>query len=87
MIDQVATVRTIPFNKGIVAEQGYNSLDMYGEFLSAARKADLVVAKGQANYSLLASLRLGAFYLFVHKCPVITRAEKANMGEAVLMRV
>jgi uncharacterized protein with ATP-grasp and redox domains len=87
MIDQVATIRTVPFNKRIVVDQGYYSLSMYEEFFIAARKADLVVAKGQANYNLLAPLQLRAFCLFVHKCSVIARAEGANMGEAVLQRI
>jgi uncharacterized protein with ATP-grasp and redox domains len=84
-IDRVATIRTVPLIKPIVMKQEY--LDrMYAGFLDAARTADLVVVKGQANYELLMSLLKGAFYLFVHKCPVIAQREGANVGDAVFGR-
>jgi damage-control phosphatase, subfamily I len=86
MIDEVATIRIVPLNKRVFTKEGYHSLSMYEGFLSRARKADLVVAKGQANHDLFAPLQLGAFYLFVHKCPVIALAERANIGEAAFLR-
>jgi len=85
MIDQVATVKTIPLLKPVAADQQY-LLALYVEFLDATRQADLVVIKGQANYELFMPLIKGVFYLFVHKCPVIARMEGASIGDAVLIR-
>ena len=85
MIDQVATVKTIPLLKPIATDQQY-LLALYAEFLDAARQADLVVIKGQANYELFMSLLRGAFYLFVHKCPVIAQKEGTAIGDVVLFR-
>jgi uncharacterized protein with ATP-grasp and redox domains len=85
LIDQVAAIRTVPLIKPIVMNQEYLHR-MYAGFLDAARSADLVVVKGQANYELFMSVLKGAFYLFVHKCPVIARKEGADMGDAVFCR-
>jgi uncharacterized protein with ATP-grasp and redox domains len=84
-IHEVGNIRVIPLIKPITMDQEY-VYKMYAEFLDAARKNSLVVVKGQANYELFAPLQIGAFYLFVHKCPVIAKAEGANIGEAVLLR-
>jgi uncharacterized protein with ATP-grasp and redox domains len=84
-IDQVATVKTIPLLKPVAADQQY-LLALYAEFLDAAGQADLAVIKGQANYELFMSLLRGAFYLFVHKCPVIAQKEGAAIGDVVLFR-
>jgi hypothetical protein len=85
LMDQVATIRTIALVEPIELNQAY--LDqLLGDFLEAARQADLVVVKGQANFELLMPLQLGAFFLFTHKCPVIARAEQANIGEAAICR-
>jgi uncharacterized protein with ATP-grasp and redox domains len=85
LIHQVANIKVIPLIKPIVMNQNY-ILDMYEEFLASARNAELVLVKGQANYEVLAPLRIKAFYLFVHKSPVIAKAEGANVGEAVFVR-
>ena len=84
LIDQVATIRTVPLIKPIVMNQEYLHR-MYVEFVDAAQTADLVVVKGQANYELFTSLLKGAFYLFVHKCPVIAQREGAKIGDAVFL--
>jgi uncharacterized protein with ATP-grasp and redox domains len=85
LMHEVADIKVIPLVKPIVMDQGY-IVSMYKEFLSAARNAELVVIKGQANYELFIPLQLKAFYLFVHKCPVIAQAEGANIGEAVFCK-
>ncbi|OGP61661.1 MAG: hypothetical protein A2169_13095 [Deltaproteobacteria bacterium RBG_13_47_9] len=84
-IDHVATIKTVPLIKPIVMNQAY-IYEMYGGFLDAAQKADLIVVKGQANYELFEPLIKGAFYLFVHKCPVIAQRERANIGAAVFIK-
>jgi len=84
-INEVASIKVVKLIKPIVMNQGY-ILSMYEEFLSATRNADLVVVKGQANYELLTPLTIGAFYLFVHKCPVIAQAEGATIGAAVFFK-
>jgi uncharacterized protein with ATP-grasp and redox domains len=85
MIDQVATVNTIPLLKPVATDQQY-LLALYGSFLDATQQTDLVLIKGQANYELFMPLIRGAFYLFVHKCPVIAQAEGASIGDAVFIR-
>ena len=85
LIDQVATVKTIPLLKPIATDQK-SLLALYADFLDAARQADLGLIKGQANYELFMSLLRGAFYLFVHKCPVIAQKERAAIGDVVLFR-
>jgi hypothetical protein len=85
MIDQVATVKTIPLLKPVATDQQY-LLALYANFLDATQQTDLVVIKGQANYELFMPLIKGAFYLFVHKCPVIAQTEGASIGDAVFIR-
>jgi len=85
LIDQVATIRTVELIKPILLDPEY-LYGMYTDFLDATQKADLIVIKGQANYELFMSLLKGAFYLFVHKCPVIAQKEGANIGNAVFFR-
>jgi uncharacterized protein with ATP-grasp and redox domains len=84
-IDQVATIRTVELIKPILLDPKY-LYGIYADFLDAAQKADLIVIKGQANYELFMSLLKGAFYLFVHKCPVIAQKERGNIGDAVFLR-
>jgi uncharacterized protein with ATP-grasp and redox domains len=84
-IDQVATIRTVELIKPILLNPEY-MYGMYADFLDATQKADLIVIKGQANYELFMSLLKGAFYLFVHKCPVIAQKEGAAIGDTVLFR-
>ena len=60
---------------------------MCADFLNAAQEADLVVIKGQANYELFMTKLPEAFYLFVHKCPVIARTDGANIGDMVFSRI
>ena len=84
-IDHVATIKKIPLLKPVVTDQQY-LLALYAAFLNATREADLIVIKGQANYELFMSLLRGAFYLFVHKCPVIAEKEGATIGDVVLFR-
>jgi damage-control phosphatase, subfamily I len=84
-IEEIATVKTLPLIEPIEMEQAYLS-KMFEEFLSAAKQADLVVAKGQANFELLPSMMKDAFYLFMHKCPVIAKQEGARVGEAAIYK-
>ena len=84
-IHQVASIKVIPLIKPVVMNQSY-ILSMYEEFLNAARNAELVIVKGQANYELFVPLHIEAFYLFVHKCPVIAQAEGADIGQAVFLK-
>jgi len=85
LIHQVASIKAIPLIKPVVMNQSY-ILSMYEEFLNAARNAELVIVKGQANYELFIPLHIEAFYLFVHKCPVIAQAEGADIGQAVFLK-
>ena len=84
-LHQVTSIKVIPLIKPLVMNQEY-ILNMYKDFLSAAKSAGLVIVKGQANYELFVPLHIDAFYLFVHKCPVIAQAEGANIGQAVFFK-
>lgn len=84
-IHEIATVKVVPLPKPL--DMNKDTVDrMYADFLNAAQEADLVVIKGQANYELFQTKLPEAFYLFVHKCPVIARMEKAVIGDMVFSR-
>jgi damage-control phosphatase, subfamily I len=85
LMHQVASIKVVPLIKPVVMNQSY-ILSMYEEFLSAVGSPNLVVVKGQANYELFVPLHIEAFYLFVHKCPVIAQAEGADIGQAVFLK-
>ncbi len=55
-------------------------------FWSAFRSADLVIAKGQANFESLDLPHPNLFFLLAAKCPVIAAALGAPSGGAVLRR-
>ncbi len=84
-IDEVATIKVVP-KFGSLIMDGRTVDRMYADFLNAAQEADLVVIKGQANYELFMPKLPEAFYLFVHKCPVIARMDGANIGDMVFFR-
>lgn len=85
-IDEVATIKVVPKPMPLIIE-GRTIDRMYAEFLNAAQEADLVVIKGQANYELFMPKLREAFYLFVHKCPVIAQTDGANIGDMVFSRI
>lgn len=84
-IDQVATIKTVRLIKPVIMNQEY-LFNMYSDFLDSTQDADLVLVKGQANYEFLMPHLKGAFYVFVHKCPVIAQTDGANIGDAVFLR-
>ena len=84
-MEEIATVKTIPLVGPVELDQGYIDR-LFEGFVETARQADLVVAKGQANFELLPSMQKGAFYLFMHKCPVIAEKEGAQLGEGAICR-
>lgn len=84
-IHEVATIKEVPLSKPLTVNM--NTVDgMYADFLHAAQEADLVVIKGQSNYELFRPKLKEAFYLFVHKCPVIARMDGADIGDMVFFR-
>ena len=48
--------------------------------------ADVIVAKGQANYETLSEEQRGIFFMLQLKCPVIARDVGAPVGSIVLQR-
>ena len=58
------------------------------EFVELFESADLVIAKGQANFETLTELpRQGRFFLlFTVKCPVAAEFQEAVMRDMVVMR-
>ncbi|MBC7075938.1 MAG: DUF89 family protein [Syntrophomonadaceae bacterium] len=58
------------------------------EFLGEFAKADLVIAKGQANYETLSEVKdKEIFFLLKVKCPVIAADIGCNTGEMVVKRI
>jgi hypothetical protein len=84
-MEEIATVKTISLAGPVELDRGYIDR-LFEGFVETAKQADLVVAKGQANFELLPSMQEGAFYLFMHKCPVIAEEEGAQIGEGAICR-
>ena len=56
------------------------------EFLDIYKSADLVIAKGQANYETLDNQGQRVFFLMKVKCPIIGREIDARVGELLIRR-
>lgn len=54
------------------------------EFLAIYRKADMVISKGQGNFEALSAAKRQIFFLFMAKCPVITKDISCKLGEVIL---
>lgn len=57
------------------------------EFLAVWQKADVVIAKGQANYESLCDAGKPVYYLMTVKCAVIARLTGCPKGSLVCMRL
>jgi len=55
-------------------------------FRKRFRRADLIVAKGQANYESLSDIDKDMFFILKAKCPVIARDLDCEIGEMILRR-
>jgi uncharacterized protein with ATP-grasp and redox domains len=60
--------------------------DCSPEFRDAFETADLVIAKGQANYETLADCGREVFFLTQVKCPVVARDTGAEVGDWLCVR-
>jgi len=56
------------------------------DFRRRYNQAELIIAKGQANYETLSTERKGIFFLLQTKCPVIARDVGVPAGSIVLKR-
>jgi uncharacterized protein with ATP-grasp and redox domains len=54
------------------------------EFRSRLEAADLLIAKGQANYETLSDVNKSVFFLLKAKCPVIARNIGCQVGDIVI---
>ncbi|MDD5614223.1 MAG: ARMT1-like domain-containing protein [Candidatus Omnitrophica bacterium] len=54
-------------------------------FLNKYRSADMIISKGQGNFEALSDSRRPIFFLFMAKCPVVTRHMKCNLGAIILL--
>jgi hypothetical protein len=57
-----------------------------GAFRKRFDEADLVIAKGQANYETLSESRREVFFLLMAKCPVIARDLECEQGALIVRR-
>ena len=55
------------------------------EFRKRFREADVVIAKGQANFETLEECERGVFFLLKAKCPVVAERLGVTEGQAVVM--
>lgn len=55
------------------------------EFRKLFREADVVIAKGQANYETLDECERGVFFLLKAKCPVVAGVLSVAEGQAVVL--
>lgn len=60
--------------------------DCSDEFLEHFDAADLIIAKGQANYEALSDQEGPIYFLLKAKCPVIARDIRCEVGDALLLR-
>lgn len=59
------------------------------EFLTALRKADIVISKGQANFESMEGSSLAGsktFFILRAKCPLVAKCLGVNLGDIVLQR-
>jgi len=56
------------------------------EFCRRFRSADLVIAKGQANYETLSDVPAEIFFLLLAKCPIIAQDIGYQVGDLVVKR-
>jgi len=54
------------------------------EFLELYEQADMVISKGQGNFEALSKPGRFVFYLFMAKCPIVTREVGCNIGDIIL---
>jgi uncharacterized protein with ATP-grasp and redox domains len=57
-----------------------------GDFQQLYREAEMVIAKGQANYETLSEAGTRLFFLLQAKCPVIARDIGVPVGSIILKR-
>jgi uncharacterized protein with ATP-grasp and redox domains len=80
-IDELAVV--------VSTGDGWPRPDLRGasqEFRAAFQQADVIIAKGQANYEALSECNANVFFLLIAKCAVIARNLGIDIGDLVLKR-
>ncbi len=77
-IDKVAEIEEMEENIGL------NKISE--EFKSRLSNADVVVSKGQANYEAFSEVEANIFFLFMVKCPHVSRRVGAKEGSAIIKR-
>ncbi len=73
----------------VTTGNGWPRPDLRGasqEFRAAFQEADVIIAKGQANYEALSEGNAKVFFLLIAKCSVIARHLGVNIGDLVLKR-
>jgi uncharacterized protein with ATP-grasp and redox domains len=68
------------------SDLGVNRDNCSEEFLEALAKADIVIAKGHANFETLNEEKRGIFFLLKAKCAVVARALGVETGSLVFLR-
>ncbi|MEO0086822.1 MAG: ARMT1-like domain-containing protein [candidate division WOR-3 bacterium] len=62
---------------------GVNFNEVSTEFLKNYQEADIVIAKGHANYESLVDKERDAFFILKAKCPVVAKSLGVEIGDSV----
>jgi damage-control phosphatase, subfamily I len=81
-LDKVANVKLIETGQ---SRMGVDLASASGEFQSAWEKADLVIAKGQANFESLAGKNGKLFFLTMIKCKALEQKLGLKKGSAIFI--
>jgi uncharacterized protein with ATP-grasp and redox domains len=60
--------------------------DCSESFLELFKRADLIIAKGQAHYETLSDENKDIFFILKVKCPVVARDLQCRIGDMILRR-
>ena len=55
------------------------------DFLKIYKEADMIISKGQGNFETLSQQKRPIFFLFMAKCPVVSKDVGCNVGDAILL--
>lgn len=55
------------------------------DFLRVYKKADMIISKGQGNFEALSQQKRPIFFLFMAKCPVVSKDVGCNIGDIILL--
>ena len=55
------------------------------DFLKVYKQSDMIISKGQGNFEALSQQKRPIFFLFMAKCPVVSKDVGCNVGDIILL--